>query len=299
MNLELEIMERKKVEKELKYKNVELNNLLDNLKKTQAQLVDSEKMASLGQLTAGVAHEINNPINFVSGNVTPLKKDIEDVISILNAYEKAIRENNLQEKFRHVEQLKQQVEYQMLIQEISSLIKGIREGADRTARIVKGLRNFSRLDEDEFKSADINEGLDSTLLILHNKLKKGITVIREYGSIPRIQCYPGQLNQVFMNILNNAIQAISGEGEIRITTTLEEDNIVITISDSGKGMNPETQKRIFEPFFTTKDVGKGTGLGLSISYGIIEKHNGKISVWSESGKGSEFKITLPLKQTIP
>jgi len=295
-NLELEIMERKKIEDELKFKNVQLNNLLENLKKTQAQLVDSEKMASLGQLTAGVAHEINNPINFVSGNVAPLKRDIDDILKVLNEYEAIIRENNLTDKFKDVESVKKEIDYLFLIEEINSLIVGIEEGAHRTTEIVKGLRNFSRLDENEFKSADIHEGIDSALLILRNKLRKNIEVIKDYGDLPRIQCFPGQLNQVFMNILNNAIQAIKGEGKIWIKTIKDDSNIKISIRDSGRGIEPDVQKRIFEPFYTTKGVGKGTGLGLSISYGIIEKHNGKITVKSEPGKGSEFIITLPRAQ---
>ena len=293
IDLEMEIMERKKIETELKYKNVELSSLLDNLKKTQSQLIDSEKMASLGQLTAGVAHEINNPINFVSGNVTPLKRDIDDILKILNEYERIIKEKQLTDQFQSIEDLKEEVDYLFLIREIDNLIKGINEGAKRTTEIVKGLRNFSRLDENESKSADIHEGIDSALLILKNRLKQNIEVVKDYGNIPGVLCFPGQLNQVFMNILNNAIQAINGEGKIRIKTSMEGSFVRISIKDSGKGMTPEVQKRIFEPFFTTKDVGKGTGLGLSISYGIIEKHNGKISVKSEIGKGTEFIIKLP------
>jgi signal transduction histidine kinase len=296
MNLELEIMERKKIEKELKKTNIELNALLENLKKTQAQLVDAEKMASLGQLTAGIAHEINNPINFVSGNINPLLRDIDDMIQILNRYDKVVEDKNLEEQFKEIKRLKEEVDYRFLISEIKSLIEGIREGAVRTTEIVKGLRNFSRLDETEFKLSDIHEGLDSTLLILTNKLKKNIEVIKDYGNIPRIYCYPGQLNQVFMNILNNAIQAIHLEGKIWIKTSMDENYVFISIRDSGVGMSPEMQKRVFEPFFTTKEVGKGTGLGLSITYGIIEKHNGKISVISKVGKGSEFIISLPIRQ---
>jgi len=296
-DLEMEIMERKKIENELKFKNVELNSLLDNLKKTQSQLIDSEKMASLGQLTAGIAHEINNPINFVSGNVTPLKRDIDDILKILNEYERIIKEKQLTDQFHSIENLKEEIDYMFLVQEIDSLIKGINEGAKRTTEIVKGLRNFSRLDENEYKSADIHEGIDSALLILKNKLKQNIEVVRDYGIIPRVVCFPGQLNQVFMNILNNAIQAIDGEGKILINTSVRDSFVRISIKDSGKGMTSVVQKRIFEPFFTTKDIGKGTGLGLSISYGIIEKHGGKISVKSKVGKGTEFIIELPLNQT--
>jgi signal transduction histidine kinase/ligand-binding sensor domain-containing protein len=295
-NLEEEIFERKKIENQLVDKNEELNSALDNLKKTQAQLVDSEKMASLGQLTAGIAHEINNPINFVSGNVNPLRRNINDIIEILNTYDKIVSSRKLQKEFEKIEILKKDIDYDVIPDEINKLLNGIGEGASRTSEIVKGLRNFTRMDEHELKPANINQGIDSTLLILQNKLKNRIRVFKNFGQFPDILCYPGQLNQVFLNIINNAQEAIKDSGEIHITTQIEGDNLCISIKDNGRGMTPDTKKKIFEPFFTTKDVGKGTGLGLAISYGIIVKHNGKIEFSSELNKGTEFKIIIPANQ---
>ncbi|MBN1339933.1 MAG: GHKL domain-containing protein [Bacteroidales bacterium] len=294
VNLENQVERRTS---ELKETNEELNKALDDLRRTQTQLVNAEKMASLGQLTAGVAHEINNPINFVSGNVKPLKRDIGDIINILRAYEEAVEKNKLQDIFKDVAHLKKSVDYHLLTDEIYQLLSGIGEGADRTAEIVRGLRNFSRLDEEELKKADINEGLNATLLILTHKLKNDIEVVRDFGSIPPVMCYPGQLNQVFLNILNNAAEAIRGKGTITINTRQEGGRVVISVKDTGAGMTEAVLKRIFEPFYTTKDVGKGTGLGLSISYGIIKKHNGTIEVKSIPGKGSEFIIALPANIT--
>jgi len=252
-------------------------------------------MASLGQLTAGIAHEINNPINFVSGNVEPLRKDIHELLTVLEAYDKIIAEKNLMKEFSQVEKLKHNLEFQFLIQEINKLIEGIDEGASRTSEIVKGLRNFTRLDEDELKLANINKGIESTLMILKNKFKNRIEVVRDFGIIPEISCYPGQLNQVLMNVLNNASQSISDKGKIFIRTWIKDNSLIISVRDTGVGMSEEIQKRAFEPFFTTKEVGVGTGLGMSITFGIIEKHNGKIELQSEVGKGTEFVISIPKK----
>jgi len=274
----------------------ELQFTLENLKLTQNQLIQSGRMASVGQLTAGIAHALNNPINFVSGNVKPLSRDIDEIFKILNQYETVIRNNNLNESFREVESFKEECHYKYLVNEVKDLLKGIGEGARRSGEIVKGLRTFSRLDEDTFKLADIHEGLDSTLILLHNKLKNKITVHKEYGNLPKIECLPSKLNQVFMNILNNSIQAIHDKGEIFIETVSSSIVVKVIIRDTGVGMPQEVKDRIFEPFFTTKDVGKGTGLGLSISYGIIEQHQGNIDVLSEPGKGTEFIITLPIHQ---
>jgi len=251
-------------------------------------------MASLGQLTAGVAHEINNPINFVSGNVKPLQRDISDILEVLYTYDKIIEAEKLNDNFKTIQELKDKIDFDFILSEINSLLDGIGEGAVRTAEIVKGLRNFSRMDEHELKPANINQGIDSTLLILQNKLKQRIEIIKDYGDFPDIMCYPGQLNQVFMNILNNAQESIEGEGKIYIKTYSEDKSVKISIKDSGKGIPEKVRKKIFEPFYTTKEIGKGTGLGLSISFGIIEKHNGKIEVVSKPDKGSEFIITLPL-----
>lgn len=275
-------------------KNEELNATLDKLTKTQTKLVASEKMASLGQLTAGVAHEINNPINFVSGNVQPLKRDINDLLDVLSRYENTIKEQGLGDRFEEVKRLKDELDFDFMIQEIGQLIEGIEVGARRTAEIVKGLKNFSRLDENESKLANLNEGINSTLLILQSEFKNRVEVEQDLGNIPSILCYPGKLNQVFMNILSNAGQSIEDGGKIFIKTWADKNFVHISIRDTGKGMSEEVKNHIFEPFFTTKDVGRGTGLGLSISFGIIENHFGSIKVESELGKGSEFTINLPL-----
>lgn len=267
------------------------------LRRTQQQMIESEKMASLGQLTAGVAHEINNPINFVVSSATPLRRDIEDIISVLNLYRSTVDEQNLHRQFERVKKLEEELDVDYAVQEVQQLLKGIEEGGKRTAEIVKGLRTFSRLDEDEIKTASVTEGIESTLTLLRKKAEPRIQIVREYGEIPVIECYPGKLNQVYMNLLSNAIQAIPGEGEIRISVQHIGDSVRIQIADTGQGMTEEVQRRIFEPFFTTKDVGVGTGLGLSISYGIIERHNGSIEVHSESGKGTTFTLTLPVRQT--
>jgi two-component system, NtrC family, sensor kinase len=276
----------------------ELELTLENLRQAQAQLVQSEKMASVGVLTAGIAHELNNPINFMSGNVYPLQEDLEEIFSLLDKYELTIREKDLKDHFRELEDLKKEMDYSYLIQEIHSLLKGIEEGARRSVEIIKGLRSFSRLDDEACQFYDIHEGIDSSLVLLHNKIKeKNIRVRKEYGDFEGLECYPSKLNQVFMNILTNSLQAMEKDkGELVIQTVSSAIRIKIIIKDNGSGMSPEVKKHIFDPFFTTKKVGQGSGLGLSISYGIIERHNGNMDVISEPGKGTEIIISLPKKQ---
>jgi hypothetical protein len=261
-------------------------------------LVNAEKMASLGQLTAGIAHEINNPINFVISNVAPLKRDISDLLELLNKYGEIRDEKGVMDKLTEIQELKEQLDTDYVVKEIDLLLKGIDEGASRTSEIVRGLQNFSRLDEDGLKMANIHTGIDATLLLLNSALNaKNIQVVKDYGNFGDIECQPGKLNQVFMNILNNAIQAFDGQAinkEIRIHTEKTDDHIIISFKDSAGGMPEDVRRRIFEPFFTTKGVGEGSGLGLSIVYGIVEKHKGKIKVESELGKGTEFIITLPV-----
>lgn len=283
--------------RELNKKNQELANTLIQLQSTQSKLLESEKMASLGQLTAGIAHEINNPINFITGNIIPLSRDIEDLKELLSKVDELEDNLNLKEALEEVIEFKEEIDAEYLFEEIELLLKGIHEGAIRTRDIVAGLRNFSRLDEDDFKYADIHEGLDATLMLLNSKLKRGIEVKKNYANLPKISCLPGKLNQVFMNILNNSIQAILekdiNDGVITLSTSLENNTVEIRIQDNGIGMEEEVRKRIFEPFYTTKDVGQGTGLGLSITYGIIERHNGTIEVESEKGVGTVFIIRFP------
>jgi signal transduction histidine kinase len=253
-------------------------------------------MASLGQLTAGVAHELNNPINFISSGIKPLQRNFEDLLALLGKYDSIVENRKLSDRFTDVREMKETIDFSYLVNETLNLLKGITEGASRSEQIVKNLRTFSRMDEDEFLRVDIHEGLDSTLLLLGNMMQDRIRVRKDYGKIPHVDCLPGKLNQVFMNILTNSILAIEGEGKIDIKTSIVRDQVTISIRDNGSGMEPGVREHIFEPFFTTRPVGKGTGLGLSISYSIIEEHNGSIEAFSEPGKGSEFVITLPVNR---
>ncbi len=277
----------------------ELNHAMENLKGAQSQLVHSEKMASLGQLTAGIAHEINNPINFISSGMNSMKMSIESMREILEAYSRLEDGENPKDLIQEIQELKEDHEYEEMIEELDDLIRDINYGVTRTIEIVKGLRVFSRLDEEEAKPANINENIDATLTLLKNKTKNRLTVSKYYDEkMGQIECYPGQLNQVFMNILNNAIQAIPEEkkdGEITIYTEEEKDQVTIRIKDNGTGIPDDIKDRIWEPFFTTKAVGVGTGLGMSITFGIVEKHNGKIELQSQVGKGTEFVISIPKK----
>ncbi|KAA3437044.1 tetratricopeptide repeat-containing sensor histidine kinase [Rufibacter hautae] len=305
------IRNKAKANKLLQHKNEEINaqkeelatqrdhleKTYNNLVNTQDQLVQSEKMASLGQLTAGVAHEINNPINFVSAGIESLRANFTDIMEVAKGYFQLKPGADNTQQLQQLEKLKQELEVDELIDESEQLFSSVKNGATRTKEIVKSLKNFTRLDEDNLKKANLHEGLDSTLVILNNQLKNRIKIVRNYGDLQEVNCYPGQLNQVFMNILNNAAQAIPDEGTIAIKTYADDDYAVIKIRDTGMGMSEEVKKHIFEPFFTTKDVGEGTGLGLSISYGIIEKHKGKIEVESRPGEGTEFTIRIPLQFT--
>ena len=278
-----------------------LNLTLEDLKQAQAQLVESEKMASLGQLTAGIAHEINNPINFVTSNVSPLKRDVEMVFAAFHSIENiGLSGSTPDEKRRQMEEYKEELDFDYLKTEIELLLNGIFDGASRTAEIVKGLRIFSRLDEDDLKTADLNEGIESSLIILNNQMTGKIKLTKDYAKLPLVECYPGKLNQVFLNIISNAIYAIGqryGEakgGEIIISTHAEEEKVVISIKDNGIGMSLQTRQKLFDPFFTTKGVGEGTGLGMSIAYNTVKKHNGNINVVSSPGEGAEFIIKLPV-----
>jgi signal transduction histidine kinase len=277
----------------------ELNKAIESLKGAQSQLVHSEKMASLGQLTAGIAHEINNPINFISSGMVSVKMSIEALREIAEEYSRLDDGADLEDVLDIVKELKEDHEYDEMMDELDELIKDVNYGVTRTIEIVKGLRVFSRLDEEEIKSANVNENIDATLTLLRNKTKNKVKMTKFYDDkMKDIECYPGQLNQVFMNILNNAVQAMpedKKDAEITIYTEESGDNVVIRIKDNGTGIPEEIKNRIWEPFFTTKPVGEGTGLGMSITYGIIEKHNGKIDLISEVGKGTEFAITLPKK----
>jgi signal transduction histidine kinase len=279
----------------------DLSKTLENLKSTQMQLVESEKMASLGQFTAGIAHEINNPINFVSSNVKPLKFDVEEILGVLQKYKEIMKEKGLDDQFAEAKELEEELDMEYTIGEINELLDGIEIGAKRTAEIVSSLRTFAKAGSDEAEKVDITLGLRSTLTILKSKLKY-IDVERNFTELPEIECFVGKLNQVFMNILDNAIYAAekrwgqTNKGKITLTTTKLKNNVKIEIEDNGIGMSKKDASKIFDPFFTTKEVGKGTGLGLSISYGIIENHNGSIKVDSKIGEGTKFTIILPIVQ---
>lgn len=259
----------------------------NQLQNMQLQLVQSEKMASLGQLTAGIAHELNNPINFVKAGIEPLRSNLEEVQHLLE---------KIQTKPETAQESIEAFPSQLIMSELNDILMAIEEGANRSKEIVAGLKTFSRGDDITFTPADIHTGIDSTLMLLRSKLKNRITVQRDYGNIPMIECLPGKLNQVFMNILTNAIEAIEGQGTILISTRSSQKNISITISDDGIGMSKEVQRQIFEPFFTTKEFGYGTGLGLSISFGIVDQHQGNIRVESKANQGTTFIIRLPIKQ---
>jgi len=288
-------------EKEAQKQKRELELTLENLKLAQSQLIQSEKMASVGVLTAGIAHELNNPINFMSGNVHPLKQDLEEVFTLLEKYDQTVGKNDLGQYFNEVDKLKEEMDFSYMIMEINSLLKGIEEGANRSSQIIKGLRSFSRLDDEACQIYDIHEGIDSSLVLLQNKIiDRKVKVRKDYGEFEGVECFPSKLNQVIMNILTNSLQAMdAGRGELFIQTVSSALGVKIIIKDNGRGMPPEVKEHIFDPFFTTKEVGKGMGLGLSISYGIIEKHNGNIDVISEPGKGTEFIISLPRTQSNP
>jgi len=281
-----------KANQKLTQNNKKLQQLYKDLKDTQAQLVQSEKMAGLGQLVAGVAHELNNPISYIYANMKELDQYISAITDLLSLFQDPPeQETQLRDA---IENLRSRYDFEFIQSDIQSLITESVEGSQRVKNVVLNLRNFSRLDEAESKLADLHEGLDSTLLLLNNEIKNRITIHKDYGDLPKIYCYPGNVNQVFMNFLLNAIQAIEGNGNIWIKTRKLKDTVEITIKDDGKGIPRKYHQKIFDPFFTTKPVGKGTGLGLSISYQIIREHQGKLHFTSAEGRGTEFKIELPL-----
>ncbi|MDB5158748.1 MAG: hypothetical protein JWR50_3455 [Mucilaginibacter sp.] len=283
---------------ELIQTNQNLSITIDNLKSAQVQLIETEKMASLGLLTAGVAHEINNPINFVSANIKPLRIDFDEIFTLLNKYEAAANDAKASGLLEAANDYKNKIDAGFVKDEIRTLLDGIEEGATRTAEIVQSLRTFSRMDELVLQPTNINTAILSTLVILRSAIPYYIEIKPILDKLEPLNCYSGKINQVLLNLINNSIQAIKAKEEhinecITIYTRNHADYVTIEITDTGIGMAHEVRQRIFEPFFTTKNVGEGTGLGLSIVFGIIEKHNGNVNVRSAAGKGSTFKITLP------
>lgn len=287
---------REKYVKELETKNQTLEQLFRELQETQTQLIQSEKMAALGQLVAGVAHELNNPISFVYANMKELQNYSTAITELLELLTHDLKSKDFHEKLQEkLNELNQKYDLEFIQKDIDNLVGESLVGSQRVKNVVQNLRNFSRLDEADYKEVDLHEGLESTLLLLNNEIKNRIEVHKDYGKLPKVYCNPGYINQVFMNLLHNATQAIEGKGEIRITTRCANGQVEVEIRDNGKGIPEEIRHKIFDPFFTTKTVGKGTGLGLSISYNIIQKHGGKILLESEEGKGTTFTVVLPLK----
>ena len=274
--------------------NAELKQLNEKLESAHIQLLQSEKMASIGQLAAGVAHEINNPVGFVNSNLGTLDKYISGMFKVIAAYE--LEEAKTDAKvFSDVAQTKKIVDYPYLIEDIPSLLKESQDGLARVTRIVQDLKDFSHVDESNWQSANLEDGIDSTLNVVLSEIKYKAEIVKEYSGLPDVECMPSQINQVFMNLLVNAAQAIEKKGTITIRTGASGDGVWVEVEDTGKGISPENINRIFDPFFTTKPVGKGTGLGLSLSYGIVQKHNGSIEVQSEVGKGTTMRVWLPVK----
>ena len=267
------------------------------LEEAHNQLLQSEKMASIGQLAAGVAHELNNPIGFVHSNLGTLDGYLHDLMAIIEAYDKLAGEmGESSPALAKVSHLKDECDYSFVKEDIFSLLSESKDGLGRVRKIVQDLKSFSRVGEQEWQEANLHQGIDSTLNIVWNELKYKCKVIKEYGDIPHIYCLISQLNQVFMNLLVNAGHAIETQGTITIRTSRRDENTVcIEVIDSGKGIAPEHINRIFEPFFTTKPVGKGTGLGLSLSYSIIKRHHGSIEVDSTPGVGTTFRVLLPIQ----
>ncbi|NEP13392.1 MAG: GHKL domain-containing protein [Symploca sp. SIO2C1] len=283
----------------------QLERTLDDLQRTQSQLIQAEKFCSIGQMVAGVAHEINNPFNFIYGNLQCTKEYIQDLFDLINAYQE-----HYPNPLPSIQTKIDNIELDFLQEDLPKILDSMQLGANRIREIILSLRNFSRTDQTSQQLVDLHQGIDSTLLILRNRLKacgnrQGVEIVKDYGNLPNIECYVGQLNQVFMNILSNAIDALeeipNHLGYITIRTSLSPDcsRVIIQIADNGPGMTPEVQDQLFDPFFTTKPLGKGTGLGLAISHKIVvDTHRGSLKCESFRGKGTEFWIEIPLQPSL-
>ncbi|MCC5622968.1 ATP-binding protein [Nostoc sp. CHAB 5715] len=304
---------KEELEERVEERTIELKNTLEELQRTQSQIIQSEKMSSLGQLVAGVAHEINNPVNFIHGNLTHVQEYTQDLLALVQLYQQ--HDSN---PAAEIQTAGEDIDLEFLQSDLPKMLSSMRVGTDRIRQIVLSLRNFSRMDEAEFKQVDIHEGIDSTLMILQHRLKgkpeqPEIEVIKDYDNVPPVECYAGQLNQVFMNILVNAIDALeenntkrtyqeieNNPSRIKIRTSVVNSTwLQVAIADNGVGISKEFQQRIFDPFFTTKPIGKGTGMGMSISYQIVtQKHGGKLECFSTAGEGTEFVIQVPLQLKV-
>jgi PAS domain S-box-containing protein len=290
-----DITGRKRAEEALQKTN-------EDLRLTQAHLLQSEKMASIGQLAAGVAHEINNPVGYVKSNLGVLSEYVEDILQLIGGYEALLSVIEAGDKeaitieVKRVREMAQKMDVGFLLSDLSRLTAESFEGIERVREIVLNLKEFSHVDQAERQPFNINNGLDSTIKIVWNELKYKAEVIKEFGEIKEIQCYPQQLNQVFMNLLVNAGQAIENKGKIWVRSYLQNGHVVAEVEDTGCGIKKEHLSKVFDPFYTTKPVGKGTGLGLSITYGIVQKHGGRIEVESEVGKGTKFRVLLPIRE---
>ena len=293
-----EIEERKLVLLALEQEKAEQKELIQKLEESDRQLRQSEKLASIGQLAAGIAHEINNPMGFITSNLSSLQRYFTHLFQLIALYEKSSAEPANPILPQQIQSLRDEIDIDFLKEDIGPLFQDSIEGAVRVRRIIQDLLHFSRAGENYWEWANLQDGLNSTLNILSNELKYKADVIREYGDIPQVHCMPAQLNQVFMNMLLNAVHSIDIHGEIRVKTGVHQNQVYISIADTGSGMSPEVKAKIFDPFFTTKRLGTGTGLGLSVAYGIIKKHQGHIDVQSEPGQGSVFTVWLPLSPVI-
>jgi signal transduction histidine kinase len=315
----LDITERKQTEQALREsearereKATQLEGTLDALKRTQARLIQAEKMSSLGQVLAGVAHEINNPVGFIYGNLFHANDYFRDLLRLLQSYQQVYPD-----AAPEIQEIGEEIDLDFLVDDWQQLMDSMQKGAERIQQMVRSLKLFARLDESEIKQVDLHQGLDTTLAILQHRLRgennwSAIEVVKDYGQLPKVTCYASQMNQVFMNLLNNAIDALQGQPPprtIAIHTAVERRNqeiaptdspvVVVRIADNGPGMSEQLCQQIFDPFFTTKPVGRGTGLGLSISYQIVvEKHGGQLYCNSAPGKGTELVVEIPLNPSL-
>ncbi|MBI5138002.1 MAG: GAF domain-containing protein [Nitrospirae bacterium] len=293
------VIENMRLHRDQQAQITEMRRMNKKLEEAHTQLFQSEKLASIGQLAAGVAHEINNPVGYINSNLSSLQNYLDGLLKVVDCYQSAdplIAADP--ERMAAVERVKQEADLAFLKDDVTELMAECLEGLARVKRIVQDLKDFSHVDEGEWTEQDIHKGVESTLNIVQNEIKYKADVVREYGTLPPVECLSGQLNQVFMNLLVNAAHAIEGHGTITIRTGTAEGGgqVWVEVADDGKGILPEHMEKLFDPFFTTKPVGKGTGLGLSLAYGIVQRHHGHIGVKSKVGVGTTFRVTIPVRQ---